>query len=314
MKNLDAKYYLNEDLTQEGKDHRTTLKVIAEGGKSLGHDTKITGNRIIIDSETYQPDEIGAVSPTIMHAAKRERMLENGIAFRGDRSIFSNFFPCPITIDDMEYSSVEQFFQQQKALQCDDLKQARKIMNRSNPWYIKIAGSRVELKDVWKKNRLRVLYQGIFAKFEQNIPLRQALLNTVGLNLYEATTDLFYACGINLDSPKWITEDWPGQNATGKILMKVRNEFLAEESLTDSVTDNTLLNLTSDLGIVESEHDVSLHDSLGVTPMETRVQGEDSKPETQDDNSEWPTLPQVSTSFSDVKLPPVAAATRMEIK
>lgn len=89
MKNLDLKYYLNEDLTQDAKDFRANLKVIAEGGKSLGHDTRITGNKIIIDKETYQPDKIKAISPSILHAAKREKVLDDGIAFKGDRSIFS---------------------------------------------------------------------------------------------------------------------------------------------------------------------------------------------------------------------------------
>lgn len=299
MKNLDVKYYLNEDLYQDAKDHRANLKAIADGGKNLGHDTRITGNKILIDSEVYQPDELDAVSPTILHAAKRERLLENGIAFRGDRSIFSNFFPSPITIDDVEYSSVEQYFQHEKAIQCGFPNKARKIMYKSNPWYIKVVSNQVEINEDWKKNRLKILYKGIVAKFEQNIPLRQALLNSVGLNLYEATTDLFYACGIDLDSPKWITGDWPGQNATGKILMKVREELLSEDSLTDSLSDNTLpLNLTSDLGIVEAVQEASHNDELGPSPMDTNVQsGNTSLVEA---NNEWPTPEQASSSFTDV--------------
>lgn len=290
MKNLGVKYYLNEDLTQVAKDFRSNLKVIAEGGKSLGHDTKITGNKLIIDSETYQADEINAVSPSILHAAKRERVLKDGIAFRGDRSIFSNFFPSPFTIDDVDYANAEQYFQHEKALQCGDEKQARKIMNKSNPWYIKIAGSRVELKEEWKKNRLRTLYNGIYAKFEQNIPLRQALLNTMGLNLYEATTDLFYACGIDLDSPKWDTGNWPGQNITGQILMKVRSEFLAEESLTDSTSDSTLMNLTYTDDDPES------------TPMDTEDRPEPTISDAQ--TEDWPTVAQATGSLTDaVKLP-----------
>lgn len=244
MKNLDVKYFLNEDLTQDARNHRANIKNIAEGGRSLGHDTKITGNKLMIDSEIYQPDELGAVSPTILHAAKREQMLDDGIAFRGDRSIFSNFFPAAIIIDDVEYANVEQYFQHEKATICKADKQARKIMNKSNPWYVKIVGNRIETTEEWNRDRLQTLYRGIFAKFHQNIPLRQALLNTAGLNLYEATTDLYFVCGIDLDSPKWSTGDWPGNNATGKILMKVRSEFLAEESLMDPVSDNTLMNIS----------------------------------------------------------------------
>lgn len=63
--------------------------------------------------------------------------------------------------------------------------------------------------------------------------------------MYEATTDLFYACGIDLDSPKWATGDWPGQNVTGKVLMKVRRELLEEDTLGNSADDNTLMNLSS---------------------------------------------------------------------
>lgn len=58
----------------------------------------------------------------------------------------------------------------------------------------------------------------------------------MGLDLYEATTDLFYACGIDLDSPKWLTGEWPGQNVMGQVLMKVRGDLLSEESLTDSIS------------------------------------------------------------------------------
>lgn len=140
MKTLDVKYFLNEDLTQDARDFRANLKLIAEGGKSLGHNTKITGNKIIIDSETYQADEINAVSPDILHAAKRERMLENRIAFRGDCSVFSIFFPSSI-VDDVDYVSVEQYFQNKKAIQCGDECRARKIMNKANPWYIKAVGN-----------------------------------------------------------------------------------------------------------------------------------------------------------------------------
>lgn len=156
----------SEDLTQDARNHRSNIKVIAEAGKGLGHDTKITGNKIIIDSETYQPDELNAVSPSILHAAKRERLLDNGIAFRGDRSIFSNFFPAPITIEDVDYANVEQYFQHEKAVQCNADKQARKIMNKSNPWYVKIVGSKIEPNEEWLKNRLQTLYTGIFAKFD----------------------------------------------------------------------------------------------------------------------------------------------------
>lgn len=95
---------------------------------------------MIIGDESYAPDELKAIPSAIMNAAKQESQVKDGIAFKGDRSVFS-------------------------------------ISN----------------------TRVRTLYCGIYAKFDQNIPLKQALLNTIGLNLYEATTDLFWACGVDID-------------------------------------------------------------------------------------------------------------------
>lgn len=118
----------------------SALKKIAAGAKQLGLETKITGNKLIIGDESYAPDELKAIPSAIMNAAKQESQVKDGIAFKGDRSVFS-------------------------------------ISN----------------------TRVRTLYCGIYAKFDQNIPLKQALLNTIGLNLYEATTDLFWACGVDID-------------------------------------------------------------------------------------------------------------------
>lgn len=196
-------------------------------------------------------------------------------------------------MDDVDYTSVEQFYQHEKATQCGFPGLARKIMSKSNPWYIKVVGNRVETNEEWEKNRLKTLYKGIFAKFDQNIPLRQALLNTMGLNLYKATTDLYYACGIDLDSPKWETKDWPGQNVTGQILMKVRGEFLAEESLTDSFSENTLMNLTS----VEDNHithDIDTKTSPMVTDDHTKTVT------TERESADWPTVTEANGSFSEV--------------
>lgn len=291
IKDMGEKCFVNEDLTQDARDHRANLKVIAEAGQALGHETKITGNKLVIDSESFQPDEIGAVSPTILQASKREKHLEDGIAFRGDRSIFSNFFPALMVVDDTEYCCVEQYFQHAKAVQCGNDNQARKIMNKTNPLYMKLAGKKVEITEGWKKDRLRILHQGIFAKFDQNAPLKQALLSTVGLNLYEATTDLFYACGINLDSPKWATKDWPGQNVTGEILMKVRKELLDEDTLGNSSGDNTLMNLSSSV-----DEDGETH---GKTVDAASMKDQASEMEIEVASQDWPEL-EKTLSFTEV--------------
>lgn len=246
MKGMHKNFYISEDLTSDARTLRSNLKLIAASAKNLGFETKISGNKLTIGSDTFAPDELGAISTDITTGSKQEKLVKNGIAFKGDKSVYSNFFPAVFQIEDIEYTSVEQFFQNAKAVECGKLTSARKIMNKVNPWHIKVIGDRVEATESWNKMRMETLYRGIFAKFDQNGPLRRLLLESSGLNLYEATTDLYYACGIGLDSPKWETADWPGENVTGKILMKVREEFAAETSLGHSEGDSIRYLLASD--------------------------------------------------------------------
>lgn len=242
MKSKPKGFFINEDLRQDARDLRSDLKKIAAGAKSLGMDTKISGNKISIDNEVYTPEELPAVEDDVLEAAKQQKSIKNGIVFKGDRSIFSNFFPAPISIDGSDYAHVEQYFQYVKATECGYTRLARKVLLKDNPWYCKTVGGRATPTDNWRSMRMRTLYRGIYAKFDQHGPLKQALMDTEGVNLYEATTDLYWGCGIDFDSDKWETGDWPGENVCGKILVKVREEFLRECNL-GSQTDDTITDL-----------------------------------------------------------------------
>lgn len=232
--------YINEDLRPDARTLRADLKQLAAGAKSLGHDTKISGNRLAIGTQRYSLEELPAIDKKIVDASKQELLLEKGIAFKGPKSIFSNFFPAPLVIDDTEFANVEQYHQFTKATQNVDDHLARKIMLKDDPHYCKLIGKRVETTDEWRAMRICKLYEGIYAKFDHNGPLKQALLDTVGQDLYEATTDLFFGCGITLDSDQWKTVEWLGKNVCGKLLVKVRNEFLDEATLGQSSNDTLM--------------------------------------------------------------------------
>lgn len=172
-------------------------------------------------------------------------------------------------VDEVEFVSVEQFFQYTKAISCHAEHLARKIKSKSNPWYAKAVGKRVETTEEWHKTSMQMLYRGVYAKFDQNCQLKQALLQTAGQNLYEATTDPHWGCGIDITSPKWESGDWDGNNVGGKIVMKVREEFLREESLGHSNTnDNTLANLfqlDSEATGMEWQHNTSSSSSTNIS-------------------------------------------------
>lgn len=276
MKKKPKNFYINEDLRPEARAYRSDLKKIAAGASALGMET--SGNKLIIDAEIYQPDEISALGDNIIQASSLEKVLKDGIAFKGDRSVFSYFFPAPFSIDDKDFVSVEQFFQFTKADVCGDDRLARKIMAKSNPWYIKTVGGPVEETKQWRSIRLRTLYNGIFAKFDQNGPLKQVLISSAGQNLYEATTDMYYGCGINIDSDLWTTGGWKGASVCGKILMKNREESLTEFAL-GQPTDDTLADLMTSSIDSSSTSNISM--------MDAECAGDSNEPPP---NDQWPVV------------------------
>lgn len=93
MKDMPKKFYVGEDLTNDARALRSNLKLIATRAKTLGFDTKISGNKLTIGQDTFAPDELETIPSDITRGTKQEKLVKNGIAFRGEKSIYSNFFP-----------------------------------------------------------------------------------------------------------------------------------------------------------------------------------------------------------------------------
>lgn len=191
--------------------------------------------------------------------------------YRGDQSIFSNFFPAPFNLGGEDFVHVEQFYQYKNALHNEDFDTAERILKLSNPWRIKVLGDNIESKSSWIPKRMKTLYEGVSAKFRQNWPLHNELLRTKNLKLYEATTDLYFTCGVGFESKKWQSMDWTGENVAGLIVMKVRDEFLLESQ--ECSDNNTLTQIAADRDD-SGNMDTDDHDS---SPLEsTLIQCDDS--------------------------------------
>lgn len=131
----------------------------------------------------------------------------------------------PFEIDGSRYNCVEQYYQYTKAMTHNKLSRAEEILNCSDPRRIKELGDGIEDNHDWLAIRVPTLYAGTSAKFQQNPDLAIALISTGTQQLCEATTDMFFGCGVGLQSSKWSNMDWPGANVAGRIVMKVRSEL-----------------------------------------------------------------------------------------
>lgn len=149
--------------------------------------------------------------------------------WKEENGFLSNWYTSPFTVEDINYSCVEQYIMRGKAVLFEDDEIEREIMSTNNPRKHKTLGKMVEGfdNDMWDKHKEDVLYKALYAKFSQNNNLKQQLLDTKDTIIAEASPyDNVY--GIGMASTSSMARDpkkWKGENLLGKTLMKVREEL-----------------------------------------------------------------------------------------
>ena len=159
------------------------------------------------------------------------RRTERFTFFFRPEAPFSQWYPARFEIGGKLFSCAEQYMMYGKAILFGDAEVAAEILQAMAPRQHKALGRRVRgfTEAIWKANREAIVTDGSRAKFTQNPELRQALLDTAGTELVEASPfDRIW--GIGLAATDRRAEDpaqWRGQNLLGKILTRVRDELLA---------------------------------------------------------------------------------------
>jgi ribA/ribD-fused uncharacterized protein len=144
---------------------------------------------------------------------------------------FSQWHPARFELAGHVFGCAEQYMMYGKAILFEDPEAAARILEAGSPRQHKALGRQVRHFDerIWKANRERIVGEGSRAKFTQNPALRQALLDTAGTQLVEASPfDRIWGIGLAASDPR--AEDpskWRGQNLLGKILTQLRDELLA---------------------------------------------------------------------------------------
>lgn len=143
--------------------------------------------------------------------------------------VLSNFYKTSFIVDDICFSSSEQYFMYKKAMCFGDVDIAQKILKTNDPVSAKKLGRMVKNfdEDVWDKVRYDHMYTGCYAKFSQNADLKKIIKKTKNIKLVEASPyDKIWGIGMNINN-KDITnpEKWKGQNLLGKILTKIRKRL-----------------------------------------------------------------------------------------
>ncbi len=150
----------------------------------------------------------------------------HSVLFWRTTDIYSQWHPRGFTIDDVVFSSAEQYMMVSKARLFKDTAVEVKMLATDNVRALKALGRDVQGYDeaVWVANRERIVYEGNLAKFEQNKDLGDQLWATQARKLIEASPD-DKIWGTGLAEDHIYAEDplnWPGLNLLGIALMRVR--------------------------------------------------------------------------------------------
>jgi ribA/ribD-fused uncharacterized protein len=133
--------------------------------------------------------------------------------FRGHYRFLSNFSPSPLSVEGVEYPTVEHAYQAMKTL---DMRMRRSISSAPTPGIAESMGKRLKLRDDWEKVKLDTMEVLLHLKFQPESPLAERLLATGDAELVEGNT-----WGDRI----WGVCNGVGTNYLGRLLMKQR-EFL----------------------------------------------------------------------------------------
>lgn len=140
----------------------------------------------------------------------------------------SNWYLSDFKINDVSFSSMEQYMMYEKATAFEDFNMAEKILETQNVGAVKQYGRQVANYNdiIWNGIRQIVVYKGLSAKFSQNETLCKKLRMTGSAILAEcAVKDRIWGIGLSMNDPdRFDMNKWNGQNLLGFTIMQVRKQ------------------------------------------------------------------------------------------
>ena len=144
-----------------------------------------------------------------------------------ENGYLSNWYSSQFIINDIIFSSMEQFMMYEKACCFNDEKIAKQILATNDVAKIKALGRQVANynNNYWNGIRQIIVFEGLMAKFSQNESLKRQLQETEHCILAEcAVKDKIWGIGLSMGDPDRLEiSKWKGQNLLGYTLMMVRD-------------------------------------------------------------------------------------------
>ena len=146
-----------------------------------------------------------------------------------ENGYLSNWYPSKFTVNNVNFSSMEQYMMYKKAECFGDKNTVDKILATDDVAEIKALGRLVANynESHWNGVRQIVVFEGLLAKFSQNEDLKKQLQATENCVLAEcAVKDKIWGIGLSMKDPnRFEIDKWNGKNLLGYALMMVRERL-----------------------------------------------------------------------------------------
>jgi ribA/ribD-fused uncharacterized protein len=226
-KNLKgSRIFVNESFAPEVRDRRRSLWPYMKEAWKVNAKARLVVDKLNIEGQYYTYDKISAI-PDI-YKPQHTKTVDNVVLFFTKESPMSNHFKCKFTIDDVVYTSAEQFYVHKTAQFFGDAVMADEIMKQTDPVQHKRSLRKIKNYDHarWhQEGAKKVMKEAMLAKFSQNPDVQQFLINTGDKVIAESNpTDLYWGTGLSIwanDAAK--KDQWKGGNQAGQLLMEVRD-------------------------------------------------------------------------------------------
>ena len=187
-----------------------------------------------------------------------------------ENGYLSNWYPSRFTVNNVNFSSMEQYMMYKKAVCFDDKNTADKILATDDVAEIKTLGRIVANynESCWNGVRQIIVFEGLLAKFSQNEDLKKQLKATGNCIFAEcAVKDKIWGIGLSMKDPnRFEIDKWNGQNLLGYALMMVRERLQLsfsweQRKLIDYLEVSSLKNKT---GVYGKEDVLSVSGDFGI--------------------------------------------------
>lgn len=225
---------IQADLPKPLREGVSMLYKIARAAASLQDysSARVRNYQLEIGDRSYQITELEDLPVQLRPSTLASLQSDTHLVFFTRHAKLSNHYPSKFIIKDQIFHSMEHFLATRRA----ELSGKEGLISRARNAQDSVMAKRI-LNDLredhpqeWKDQIEEVAMEGLRAKFCQNRPLHDYLINTKGLILGEASRNVTWAIVMELSDPdvldhsKWLKSG----NLLGKSLMRVRAELLAE--------------------------------------------------------------------------------------